>query len=121
MTNRPPILIVDDDQTFRELVALFFEETCEVHTACCGHDAMEILKKKTIQVVFSDVQMPNGDGIELLDWITATNFPKKPVVVMITGQSILTEKTAAQKGAHTLLHKPFAMKTLLEIFEQIRS
>jgi two-component system response regulator (stage 0 sporulation protein F) len=101
------ILIVDDELDLRELLAQMLEsEGFRVSQASGGRMALEILKKESVDLVISDVRMPDGDGVELLKNIKATN-PKLPLVIMITGFSDSSEAQILKLGAHAMFMKPF--------------
>lgn len=64
------ILIVDDDRTFLNLLAYALQEKkCEVFTATSVSEAKEILTKKYVSLICSDVHMKNETGFELLDYV----------------------------------------------------
>jgi DNA-binding response OmpR family regulator len=100
------ILVVDDEVDICELLAENLEdEGFDVKMANCGNDAIEIVKNSEIDLVITDVRMPNGDGVFLLDEIRKIN-PHKPAVVFITGYSDLSDEDAYKKGIDGIFHKP---------------
>ncbi len=107
------ILVVDDEREIRRLLRdVFLVEGATVLEAHNGKLALEIVKARQIDVVFSDIRMPDGDGIELLEEIKKYN-PKIPVVFMITAFDGQAEKVALAKGAAQVFHKPFSLKAIL--------
>ena len=108
------VLIVDDDQEM--LVALEngfkkYSDTFLVVTAEDGRKAIDILRKKTISLVVTDLKMPGLDGFGLLQHIMQ-HFPGIPVVV-ITGYSTpKMEKLAREGGAVGYIAKPFMLDSL---------
>ena len=61
------ILIVDDEIDLRDSIAFDYKRKgFNVLVASSGNEAFEIVKKNKVNVVLSDVRMPDGDGIELL-------------------------------------------------------
>ena len=108
------VLIVDDDQEM--LVALEngfkkYSDTFLVVTAEDGRKAIDILRKKTISLVVTDLKMPGLDGFGLLQHIMQ-QFPEIPVVV-ITGYSTpKMEKLAREGGAVGYIAKPFMLDRL---------
>jgi CheY-like chemotaxis protein len=108
------VLIVDDD---REMLLSLKEglercfESFRVLTAEDGMIAMEILKKKTISLVVSDLKMPRMDGFSLLAHIMEY-YPDIPVVI-ITGYSTPEmERLAREGGAVGYIGKPFMIDDL---------
>lgn len=72
--------------------------------------------RQRIDIVISDVRMPNGDGISLLTKIRELN-PAMPIVLLATGFADLTEPEALGMGANALIEKPIDRKRMLAILE----
>jgi len=113
------LLLVDDDDIFREVLATALEDKgFKVHQAPNGLRALEVLQKETgIAVILSDIRMPEMDGVELLRRVRALgNLP----MILATGFSELTEtKTAHRLGASGFLAKPFEMDELLALIKTL--
>lgn len=110
----PTILIVDDEEDLREAIAFDFRrKKFRVLTASCGNEAMKFVESEHIDIVLTDVRMPNGDGVELLDRIKARN-PLLPVVMLITGFADISLVEAYDKGADAVFSKPFDRKAMYE-------
>ena len=101
------ILVVDDEKLLREILRDEFSEfegaTCE--EAASAKEALVLLKKTEFDIVISDIRMPDGDGLSLLDSILA--LPRRPMVFFCTGYSDLTREEALRRGARDLFYKPF--------------
>jgi len=109
------ILVVDDDEDLREVLVFEVERLgFSVGSAVSGRDALSQLEKKLPDVVLTDIRMPNGDGIELLESIKKRDL-KSPIVILMTGYSDTDSKEALKKGASALLVKPFPSSVLVEI------
>lgn len=109
------ILVVDDEEDMRTTLAILLEaEGYTVITAMNGHGAMERLKKEPVDMVVSDIRMPDMDGIELLQQAKAVN-PTIPVV-MVTGYGSAELAVEAMKlGAFDYLQKPFDNERLYDV------
>jgi len=106
------LLIVDDEQSYRQLLKLVFEsEGHEVQTAASGNEALRILQDQTIQVVISDVKMPDLDGIQLLRAIREIG-PKVGVIMMTAFATVETAREAFKLGADDFIQKPFDIEEL---------
>lgn len=106
------ILVVDDETALREaLVFDFARRGFTVLEASNGRAAFEQVKKNRIDVVLSDVRMPNGDGVELLDNVKAMH-PELPVVMFITGYADISVQESYNKGADAIFSKPFDRNAL---------
>lgn len=112
------ILIVDDEPMLREIIAqTFIDLGCKVLQAENGVRALELAEKEKIHVIISDVQMPGGNGVDLLKGLSLLK-ERMPVTIMISGFSHLSEKEAMALGAIALLPKPFGRDALIELIEK---
>jgi len=111
---KPSILIVDDEFLIRETLASFLSRDYTVFQASNGREAIRILRdNKGIELVLSDIKMPEIDGIELLAEIRSDN--SDIVVILMTAFSTNESVTdAKRKGAYDCLPKPLDL-TKLEI------
>jgi len=101
------ILIVDDEPDLREFLADEIRMIgASVYEAENGRKAFEIVKNEKIDAIISDIRMPDGDGVELLDRVRSEN-PGIPVLIFITGYTDLSGADAYNKGAEAIIAKPF--------------
>ncbi|NOX88782.1 MAG: response regulator [Calditrichaeota bacterium] len=107
MSETRHVLVVDDEQEVRDTLYSVLKSLDYVpHVAASGAEALEIIKKEPIDVVLSDLYMPEMDGIELLKKVKMLN--NKVVFLMITAHpTIETAVEAIKKGAYDYLTKPF--------------
>jgi len=106
------ILIVDDEQSYRQLLSLVFEsDGHSVRTAMNGREALERLQVEPVDVIVSDVKMPDMDGIEMLRAIRETQ-PDLGVVLMTAFASVETAREAFKLGADDFIQKPFDVEEL---------
>jgi putative nucleotidyltransferase with HDIG domain len=114
------ILLVEDDDGFREVLKSVLDKRYKVTTAVNGRQAKEYMTLEDFSLVISDVQMPYLSGTELLEWIRASR--KATRVILCTGfAQILETKTAADLGADDFLAKPFSALELIEKIEKFRT
>ena len=107
------ILIVDDEETLRDTMVFDFKRKgFTVLSAENGVAAFELVKVNKVHLVISDMRMPGGDGMSLLEQIR-THYPGIPNVIFITGFADVTEEAAIAKGAKKVLSKPFDRKVLM--------
>src|SRR5439155_9113104 len=108
----PNILIVDDEQSYRQLLSLVFEGNGNnIRTAMNGRHALEELAAEPADVVVSDVKMPDMDGIEMLRAVRETQ-PDLGVVLMTAFASVETAREAFKLGADDFIQKPFDVEEL---------
>ncbi len=112
------VLIVDDDESVRNMLSIVLKrENYSVLTADSGKRAVELLKKNKINLVISDIKMPEMDGIELLNIIKEKK--EKIPVIMITGHASTVDAIEAMKiGAEQYITKPFNIDELKVIIEK---
>jgi two-component system response regulator PilR (NtrC family) len=106
------LLIVDDEQSYRQLLSLVFEgEGHSVRTATNGFEALEKLQIEPADVIISDVKMPDMDGIEMLRAVREI-LPDVGVVMMTAFASVETAREAFKLGADDFIQKPFDVEEL---------
>ncbi len=111
------ILIVDDEPDLRDLLSDEFEfHGCEILEAANGQLALDCILRNKIDVVISDVRMPDMDGTHLLEKIREID-PVKPHVFLLTGYADLDAKEAIRKGAKALFLKPIEWRKLVAQIE----
>lgn len=108
------ILIVDDESEIRDMLSRHFRMLGnEVETAGNGKEALVVLRSRRMDVVISDIMMPEMDGVSLLREIRS-HYPMIRVV-MITGYVTLENALACMRNqADTVVFKPFDDLTELE-------
>ena len=110
------ILIVDDEELLREILSEFF--TLEGAVTCqakSGDHGFELLKKQKFDIVISDVRMPQGDGISLLERVK-TQLHYQPIVYLYSGNSDpLKQERAESLGVAGFFIKPFSIRELIDI------
>jgi CheY-like chemotaxis protein len=108
------VLVADDDDAIRMLICTILSEAgYNVYEACDGLEAIDSLKKRRYDVLFTDYHMPKMDGLELLD-LTQAMWPDLPVI-LATSDVSLTDQTAhgLLDPAYAILEKPFDRSDLL--------
>ncbi|MBV9216188.1 MAG: sigma-54-dependent Fis family transcriptional regulator [Acidobacteria bacterium] len=112
------ILIVDDEQSYRQLLTLVFEEQGnKVRTAMNGRQALEAIAAEPADIIISDVKMPDMDGISLLKAVRETQ-PDLGVVLMTAFASVETAREAFKLGADDFIQKPFDVEELKLIVQK---
>ncbi len=107
------LLIIDDDaNTLASLSRAFRMEGYEVTVADHAARALELVSKHTFDLIFSDVVMPDKDGVSLLEEMRAAGVTSP--VVMMSGQATVDMAVRATKlGALDFLEKPLSTERLL--------
>ncbi|MCK5708167.1 MAG: response regulator [Candidatus Aureabacteria bacterium] len=112
------ILIVDDEIIIRALLLdVLKSDGHDVYAVSNGFDAIKLIKKKNIDLVFSDVHMPEMNGYDLLTQIQSSQ-PEITVIMMDSYPEDLSER-CLERGALKCVHKPFDIKELREVIKNI--
>jgi len=114
------VLIVDDDimlQKFLEKRMKRHATKFETIHAFNGKEAIEILKKRYISLLVTDVVMPQLDGLALLTYIH-NNYPQIQCIVMTGSRSQLVKKKLQNGNIFRLFHKPFHFDALTQAILQ---
>jgi CheY-like chemotaxis protein len=118
------ILVVDDEPGIRELLSLMLEAAGHnVVAAEDGIQAPKVLAAQPIQVVITDLLMPERDGLEFIAEIRK-KFPGVKIIAMSGGGHIARDsylRIAKSFGAHVLLEKPFSQSGVLGAIESVMS
>lgn len=106
--KNPTVLVVDDEELLCDAIAMELEFSgIKTFKSTNGDDAWDIYQKHhEIDLIITDVRMPHGDGVSLLDKIREKN-KTIPVVVFITAHKDITDEAAYDKGVNGILTKPF--------------
>src|SRR5208337_4084174 len=113
MTMMERVLIVDDEEQMRELLAKVLEKNgYQVMTAGDGGQALTLLEKEPMDLVVTDVRMPGLDGMEALKAIKELN-PEIVVIIMTAFGSIDQAVQAVKEGAYDYINKPFKIDEML--------
>ena len=106
------ILVIDDEPSMRELLGIMLrKEGFDVVVAESRAMAAAVLGKGPVDMVITDVKLPDGDGIEILRHVKAAS-PETVVIVMTAFGSTQTAVAALKLGAHDYLTKPFDVDEL---------
>lgn len=122
MDKNMHILVVDDFPTMRRIVRTLLKELgfANVEEAEDGNEALTKLRSNPFELVVSDWNMPNLDGLEMLKKIRSDDALKHLPVLMVTAEAKKENIiAAAQAGASGYVVKPFTAATLEEKLNKI--
>jgi two-component system chemotaxis response regulator CheY len=108
------ILTVDDSMSVRKFIALSLKSGgYRVISAVDGMDALEILPKEKVDLVITDLNMPNVDGFELVRTIRQnTMYSELPIIILSSLADSQYIERGMQAGANSYIVKPFNMKKI---------
>ncbi|HYB29835.1 MAG TPA: response regulator [Solirubrobacteraceae bacterium] len=116
------VLIVDDDQFIRKLIATTLEDVSEfqLHEAADGVEALEVARRERPSLVFLDVDMPRLNGLDACRRLREDNAMRDLTIVMLTAaHDDSVESEAEHAGADLFLTKPFSPLDLLRLVDQL--
>lgn len=119
------ILIVEDSETMRSLLASSLEELdvpVKVSEAASGFEALRVLPREQFDLVVTDINMPDINGLELLSFLRRdARFQSIPVVIVSTESSERDRDKGLELGADAYLVKPFEPDSLRQVVVDLLS
>ena len=119
------VLIVDDSPVMRAFVRRVLGisglDAAEIFEACDGQEALTLLERESVDVVLTDINMPNMDGEEFV-----ARLAQKGLLALVTVIVVSTDATVSRMqhlqalGAHGYLSKPFQPESLRVEIERAR-
>lgn len=107
------ILIVEDNMELLMLMRQILKQYYHVYTARNGKEALDIIRHRPVDLIVSDVMMPEMDGLELTRAVKAdANYRHLPVILLTAKTQEEDEEEALKTGADEYLTKPFRMGDL---------
>ena len=104
---KPTLLVVDDDESNLESIeGVFAKEGYEILLASGGREALELVRKQRVDVILTDLMMPEMDGLDLLRSIKTVS-PESEVILMTAYGTVARAVEAMKEGAYDFVTKPF--------------
>ncbi len=115
------IMIVDDSASLRQVVGIALRGAgYEVIEGCDGRDALSKLSGRKVNLIISDVNMPNMDGITFVKELKQMPSYKFTPVIMLTTESQEAKKQQGQAaGAKAWVVKPFKPEQMLGAVQKL--
>lgn len=106
------ILIVEDDVVLARALKNWLErERLQVTCTITAANARRIIAEEEVDMILSDLRLPDGDGIELLEWMKKNKF-QIPLIIMTQHAEVSSAIRAMKAGAEDYLPKPIHPETL---------
>ncbi len=115
------ILVVDDSETVRQVLQMTLANSgFHVVEAEDGHDALNKLAHNSVDMMITDLNMPNMDGLELIKQVRQAGAHRFTPIVMLTTESSEEKKLAGREaGASGWIVKPFKPEQLLKVVKLV--
>lgn len=113
------LLVVDDSAAIRKILQRALRQTGmligNIYEAGDGQEALTLLETKKVDLILSEINMPNMDGLQLLASLKASTQLRHIPVVLITADGSATKVSEAGKlGAAGYVRKPFSSEQIKE-------
>ena len=110
----PALLLVDDEEEILEFLERILKTRYTIYKAETGQTALKILSAESVQLVISDVMMPEMNGFELCKMIKSNfEYSHIPVILLTAKNTIQSKVEGLELGADAYIEKPFSKEHLL--------
>ena len=112
------LLIVDDSRMVRKIISvnLKSEKHFKIYEASSGLEALDKLMEAPVDMIFTDINMPNMDGLEFIKRCKEDEqFKEIPIIVISTEDGVEDRQRAMELGAAGFVSKPLDRESILNI------
>jgi two-component system chemotaxis response regulator CheY len=113
------VLIVEDSATTRAMIKAVIEDIGEDFTtleATTGFEALKMLPQEQFDLIITDINMPDVNGLELINFVKSNpNYHHIPVIIVTTERSSADKERGLALGARAYVTKPFKAEELQEV------
>ncbi len=115
------ILAVDDSASMRQMVSFTLERAgYDVKQACDGVEALKVAKSEVVDLVLTDVNMPNMNGIDLIKELRSLpNYTHTPILTLTTEGGSDKKQLGRDAGATGWILKPFNPEILVDTIAKV--
>jgi two-component system chemotaxis response regulator CheY len=116
------IMIVEDSATTRSMIRAVLEEFDEVETveAASGFEAIKLLPSQEVDLVVTDINMPDINGLELINFMRKDErWVNIPIIIISTERSEEDKRRGVALGANAYITKPFDPDDLQSIVKEL--
>jgi DNA-binding response OmpR family regulator len=114
MSDKPQILIVEDDLDLAEMLNAYFRvQNYEVLTAAWGEEALKISREQTLQLIMLDIRLPDIDGYEICRQLrTQRRTQDVPIIFLTEKRDRVDKLQGLELGVVDYITKPFDIQEL---------
>jgi two-component system chemotaxis response regulator CheY len=115
------VLAVDDSTSMRNMVSFTLKSAgYEVVEAACGQEALQIAQTRKVDLVLTDINMPNMDGLSLIKALRALpTYRFTPILTLTTESAADMKQRGKAAGATGWIVKPFNPEQLLAVMKKV--
>jgi CheY-like chemotaxis protein len=107
MKPKPTVLFIDDDASMRKVYTVGLTMAgIPMHIVSSPEEATSVLEEKQVDVIVTDLMMPNFNGVDLIKAVREADYTKHiPIVVFTSGGNMELMQEAAMAGANEIMQK----------------
>ena len=118
------VLVVDDSRIVRTMVkktiSMSGMDVREIHEAENGKQALDVLAKEWVDIVFADLNMPEMSGVEMVDRMSEDNLLVSiPVVIVSSEHSEKRIEELKERGIRAYIKKPFRPESFTDVVQDV--
>ena len=116
------VLLVEDSATMRGFVTSALESEGDYHVTAApsGFEALKILPRASYDVIITDINMPDINGLELVRYVRESErHARTPLVLISTDSRAADRERGLKLGADAYLTKPFEPEELVEVLRKV--
>jgi two-component system chemotaxis response regulator CheY len=116
------VLVVEDSSTMRSLISSTVEEIggTQIFEAGTGFEALRILPQEKIDLIITDINMPDINGLEIIHFVKSNpNYQQIPVIIVTTERGEEDRKKGLALGASEYITKPFNPEDLRKVVARV--
>ncbi len=119
-TQRPVLLLVEDDRDMLRYTSRKLKTRYEILTASDGRAGLDIVAKKHVDIIVTDISMPGMNGFEMCETLKR-NFATShiPIIILSALSSLQTKIDSMDCGADIYIEKPFSLEYLVSCIESL--
>ena len=123
LSETPKMLVVDNDESSRDIIKLFLKDMCELDFADSGEKAFRLINDKKFDIILMDINLGKGmSGVETTKEIRKIESYRKTPIVAITGFAMRGDREEfIQAGCTHYLSKPFSRSKIMKLIHEIFS
>ena len=119
-TDKPEILIIDDNSDIRTYLRSVLSQKYNVSEASDGKSGLELARRTVPDIVLSDIMMPVMDGLEFCEQLKTDKAISHIPVILLTARSMDEQRAEGyEHGADAYIAKPFSLRLLLSRIENL--
>ena len=113
------VMVIDDVPENRDIFTTLLEDKYQVIEASSGREGLELAEKEIPDLIFLDLKLPDGDGMDILSEIK--RITPDPLVIIISAYgSEERRQDAKKKGVHSFIDKPLTEEKILSTIKQFQ-